>query len=150
MATLHMLIGIPGSGKTTYAKILEKEKGYISISSDMIRNINPDWEEAKIFPEVYRLCYQYLKKGQDIILDATNITPKVRKRAIDNIENYDIAFKKIAYFFPVDPNECVRRVELRNSHKGERFIPTDIIVGYGENLIAPTLEEGFEEIIVIK
>ena len=31
----------------------------------------------------------------------------------------------------------------------ERFLPLDVIKGYGEKIIAPTIEEGFKEIVVI-
>ena len=85
MSTLHMLVGIQGSGKSTYAKKLSKEFNAPIISSDIIRNLHPDWEEALIFPEVYRLCSEYLKQGIDVIADSTSITPKVRARYIETI-----------------------------------------------------------------
>ena len=150
MATIHVLVGIPGSGKSTYAKSLEKQKGYIIVSSDTVRNLHPDWEESLIFPEVYRLCSEYLKNGQDIIYDATNITPNVRARFVNKlkdlgVENYD----KIAYFFTTDPKLCEERVAIRNTMPNERFLPVDVIAGYGEKIIKPTLEEGFKEIVVV-
>ena len=37
MKTLDFLIGLPASGKSTYAKIKEKENGAIVLSSDRIR-----------------------------------------------------------------------------------------------------------------
>ena len=150
MATIHVLVGIPGSGKSTYAKSLEKQKGYIIVSSDTVRNLHPDWEESLIFPEVYRLCSEYLKNGQDIIYDATNITPKVRKRLVTSLEPYNVKYDMIAYYFPIDYETCLKRVETRNEDKNERFFPLDILKSYSENIIAPSLEEGFKEIKVIE
>ena len=150
MATIHVLVGIPGSGKSTYAKSLEKQKGYIIVSSDTVRNLHPDWEESLIFPEVYRLCSEYLKNGQDIIYDATNITPKVRKRLVTSLEPYNVKYDMIAYYFPIDYETCLKRVETRNEDKNERFFPLDILKSYSENIIAPSLEEGFKEVKVIE
>ena len=55
----------------------------------------------------------------------------------------------MAYYFITDPNKCVERVAKRNKMPNERFLPLDVIKGYGEKIIAPTIEEGFKEIIVI-
>lgn len=149
MATLHLFVGIPGSGKTTYAKKLATEKGYIVISSDVIRDLHPDWEEEKIFPEVYRLCAEYLENEKDVILDATNITPKVRKRAIDAIKGYLPFFKYDAYFFPIDAKVCFERIVERNKIDGERFLPPEVSFSYGEKIIPPEIEEGFEKVVII-
>lgn len=76
-----MLVGIPGSGKSTYAKnVLAKEHHYPIISSDKVRQMHPDWDESLVWPEVYRLLAEAIKNGQDAIYDATSVTPKVRAR----------------------------------------------------------------------
>ena len=150
MATIHVLVGIPGSGKSTYAKSLEKQKGYIIVSSDTVRNLHPDWEESLIFPEVYRLCSEYLKNGQDIIYDATNITPKVRKRTFDSLDQFGVTYEKIAYYFDTPVEVCLKRVEKRNQDPNELFLPLEVIESYGNNIIVPTNEEGFSEIYIIK
>lgn len=56
MAILHLMVGVQGSGKSTYSNKLNKEYGYKIISSDEVRKMHPDWEEIRVFPEVYRLC----------------------------------------------------------------------------------------------
>ena len=107
-------------------------------------------KEEEIWPEIYRLCSTSLLNGLDIIYDATNITPNVRTRFVNKlkdlgVENYD----KIAYFFTTDPKLCEERVAIRNTMPNERFLPVDVIAGYGEKIIKPTLEEGFKEIVVV-
>ena len=152
MATVHMLIGIPGSGKSTYCNnvLIKKYPEAVFIASDKVRDNNPNMSEDQIWPEIYRLCSEALNNNKDIIYDATNITPTVRNRffaklAEKNVKDYD----KIAYFFVTDPNKCVERVAKRNTMPNERYLPLEVIKGYGEKIIAPIDKEGFKEVIII-
>lgn len=152
MATVHMLVGIPGSGKSTYCNnvLIKKYPNAVFIASDIVRNNNPTMKEEEIWPEIYRLCSVSLLSGQDIIYDATNITPTVRNRFWNKLAEKGVTeYEKIAYYFITDPDKCVERVAIRNTMPNERFLPLDVIKGYGEKIIAPTLEEGFKEIVVI-
>ncbi|MFA5543211.1 MAG: ATP-binding protein [Bacilli bacterium] len=150
MNYLHMLIGIPGSGKTTYAKLLEKDLDYIIISSDMVRINNPNWKEEKVFPEVYRLCGKYLKEGYNVILDATNIDLEVRKKHIDSIREYHIDFKVVAYYFDIPLDICRNRVSNRNNNKEELYLPVEVCDLYAGKIIPPKETEGFIKIVTIK
>lgn len=152
MATVHMLIGIPGSGKSTYSNnvLIKQYPKAVFIASDIVRNNNPQMKEEEIWPEIYRLCHNALSNGLDIIYDATNITPNVRNRFWNKLaERGELTYDKIAYYFITDPQKCVERVAIRNTLPNERFLPLEVITSYGEKIIAPTLEEGFKEIIVI-
>ena len=150
--TVHMLVGIPGSGKSTYCNnhLIKKYPKAIFIASDIVRNNNPKMKEEEIWPEIYRLCSMSLKAGKDIIYDATNITPNVRDRFFNKLlERGVVEYNKIAYFFPTNPKICEERVTIRNTMPNERFLPVEVIAGYGEKIIAPTKEEGFIEIVVV-
>lgn len=149
MAKLIMLIGIPGSGKTTHSVELSKKYNAKVISSDKVRQTFAGIEEKDVFPTVYRLCIEELKNGVNVILDATHITPKVRKRTFDALEQYDVEYDKIAIYFDTPVDVCIKRVEIRNQDPNELFLPLDVIESYGKNIVMPTKEEGFEEIIVI-
>ena len=149
MAILHLMVGIQGSGKSTYSKKLRDEFGYKIISSDEVRKMYPDWEEVKIFPEVYRLCAMELKEGNDVIFDATNITPKVRARNINLIREIYSDFEVYAYFINTNKEICKERVLKRNNMEGELFLPIEVIDSYYNNLVPPSLEEGINKVIVI-
>ena len=147
---LHLLVGIQGSGKTTFSKELSQKLNCPLVSSDGVRNIHPTWSEDLIWPEIYRLIAESLKKNEDVVYDATNITPKVRKRVKDNIEQLGATFKAIAYFLDTPIDECIKRVEKRNEMVGERFLPLEVIESYHKSLVSPTLDEGFDAIKIIK
>ena len=152
MATVHMLIGIPGSGKSTYYKntLSKQYPNAILIASDKVRDNNPSLKEEEIWPEIYRLCVESLNNDIDIIYDATNITANVRNRfknnlAIRNVKEYDM----IAYFFTTKKEICYERVKLRNTMPNERYLPEEVVLSYGDKIIKPTLDEGFKDIIII-
>jgi len=152
MNTIHMMIGIQGSGKTTYAKVLSKGLDIPIISSDGVRNERPDLLEKDIFPEVYRRCAEILTNGGDFIYDATNITPKVRKRLLDNLKELGIDIENLnlyAYYFEPDLKLSLERIERRNKDPKERFLPLGVVSDYAKNIIEPTDEEGFVQIIKI-
>lgn len=149
MAVLHLMVGVQGSGKSTYSKKLNQEYGYKIISSDEVRKMHPDWEEVKVFPEVYRLCSIELKKGRDVIFDATNITPKVRSKNIGLVRELYPDFEVYAYFINTDKEKCKERVKRRNNMEGELYLPIEVIDSYFENLVIPTIDEGIDKVIII-
>ena len=103
-----------------------------------------------MFPTVYRLCIEEIKEGKNVILDATHITPKVRKRSFDALDEYGVLYEKVAVFIDTSIEECARRVEQRNKNPNELFLPVEVVYSYGKNIIPPTKEEGFDEIILVK
>ena len=147
---IHLLVGIPGSGKTTFSQALAKTLDCPIVSSDEVRNLHPDWSEELIWPEIYRLISESLKAGQDLIFDATNITPKVRQRFKDNVEKYGVHLEAGAYFFETPLDECIRRVTIRNTLPNERFLPLEIISSYYSSQVKPQLSEGFAFVKTIR
>jgi len=79
METHHILIGIPGSGKTTLALALQRHLPNSEvISTDAIRQdlygdpaIQGNWSD--IFTQVQRQFDQWMTQGKTIIYDATNV-----------------------------------------------------------------------------
>lgn len=150
MATVHMMVGIPGSGKTTFSKKLQSKYNYPIISTDIVRMNHPNWNEIEVREEVHRLSAEYLSKGADIIYDATNVTPRVRKRFRDEVEKFFTGFEVKAYYFQTDINTCIERVKRRNLLDNELFLPIEVITSYSLQIIEPTCEENISEIIIIK
>ena len=64
---IHLLVGIPGSGKSTYSKELKEILKCEVISTDNVRNMHPDWEEPLVWEHVYFLAAEALKNNIDVI-----------------------------------------------------------------------------------
>ena len=147
---IYLLIGIQGAGKTTFANELAKEKNMVIISTDMVRKNNPGIKEELVWPYVYEQVAINAKKKLDVIFDATSITPKVRKRFMDEVNKFSVDSLFGAFFFETDKVECYNRVVKRNAMEGELFLPPEVVYSYSERLVPPTLEEGFKVIYIVK
>lgn len=149
MNTIYMMIGIPGSGKTTIARRLQASLDATIISSDVVRQTHPDWKEEYVFPEVYRLIGYTLLKGRNVIFDATNIDVETRKRHLSAIRLITTSFNLKAYFIEADPQVCMKRIINRNEHHDELYLPPEVALFYHRKLVPPTLIEGFDHIEII-
>lgn len=136
MNTLYTMVGLPASGKSTYT---EAHKECVVVSTDIIREKLLDGaenqnESAKIFAEAHRRVAQALAEEHDVIIDATNVTRKARKQWT--------AHK--ARHVATDKEECKKRNTQRQRH-----VPTDVIDSIEQCMIVPTVDEGFEEVIIL-
>ena len=48
MAKVHLMIGIQGSGKSTFSNQLSEKENIMIVSTDRVRQANPGWSEDKI------------------------------------------------------------------------------------------------------
>lgn len=142
MNVLHIMVGIQGSGKSTYSEKLAKDLKIKIVSTDIVRVENPGIDEALVWPTVYKMCADELKT-KDVIFDATSITPKVRKRLLDNIKELNTEFNAGCYFFDVPLEVCKKRVEYRNTLNTGINIPLEVLDSYQSWIVKPTLDEGF-------
>lgn len=143
--TLNILIGMPGVGKTTYAKTYFNHKNIVYLSSDDIREeYNHEIENQKVFQIMHKQCKVALKEGKDVVFDATNISKKRRRELIKMMST--IGHINIdAYMFCM-PIEMILENNLTRT---ERFIPFDTIVNYLRTLDVPMYYEGFNNIYLI-
>ena len=81
---LEILIGLPGSGKSTYCKEKrESNSNSVYLSSDKIReelygNESIQGNPAEVFTLMQSRAIEALKNGIDVFYDATNLTRKDR------------------------------------------------------------------------
>lgn len=84
---LLVLVGIPGSGKSTWAQQMQKDHGCRVISSDEIRlELFGDLQSAQtprhhqeVFRLVHRRLLEALRNGEVAVCDATNLYPRARR-----------------------------------------------------------------------
>ena len=140
--TLYTMIGLPGSGKSTFAS---NHPECVVVSTDAIRGeLFGDEGEQKdgklVFDVAYARLAQAVEAGQDAIFDATNLQRKYRKKIFQ-------MFPK-AYHVAVFVNTPVDVCKERNA-KRDRVVPEMVIDRMASSLNAPTIAEGFKEIIEI-
>lgn len=87
--TLYVLVGLPGSGKSTWAEA-NKQWNVKHISSDAIRRdkeaADEEYTNSDIFKEMYLSTRFWIGEGYSIIYDATNLESKYRKKLLKDIK----------------------------------------------------------------
>ena len=154
-----MLIGLPGSGKSTYIQKLKSQnpqRNYVVLSTDDIielwgqeQGLNYSQAFAKFpFKQVERQFYrnfdQAIKDRKDVILDQTNLTVKSRARKLDKIPS---DYEKVGVVFDVDLDEIHQRL-VRRVHETGKDIPDHVV----QNMIGsfqPPSKQEFDKIVKI-
>ena len=145
---LILLVGIPGSGKTTYAKnYIEQNSDTIHLSSDAIRKElygdeaiqgNP----SEVFSLMQKRAVEALNEGYDVIYDATNITRRDRASIISICPKfYQIEVHII--WAPIET--CIERDATRDRTVGKAVIDKML-----KRFQAPYYDEGINEIIIVR
>jgi predicted kinase len=124
--TFIVMVGIPGSGKTTTAnKILENNPQYEYISRDKIRETKPNYrytkeEEFLVKQLELRAIQEAILRDNTIIIDDTNCYIKTRRKleklALDN--GYRIEY----CFLMCTPEKAMKNIEGR-----DRKVPKEAI-----------------------
>ncbi len=147
MALFIMLVGIPGSGKSTLAETLAQKYQAAVISTDQLRYLitGNEADQSKdnlVFAAAHQKIREMLMDDHNIIYDATNITPKDRKRILNLLPAGTV---KKCYYKKIG----LRTALIRNAHR-KRVVPEKIISKMYNHLQPPVLAEGWDEIQVIE
>lgn len=145
-----MLIGISGSGKSTFVKDNWPAFGRaVLVSTDAIRKgMFGDEADQSRGGEVFRLAYNavhsWLKEGYSVVFDATSTTDKSRRRLLNAVR--DIPCRKVAVLFTVQPGVAKER-----NNKRKRVVPPDVIDRQFAQLKADAhlIQELYDEIFVV-
>jgi predicted kinase len=147
-----MLVGVPGSGKSTWIKNQDWMLGLTVVSTDAFVE---DYARAqgKTYSEVFTdymptavnlMAEQVVfarEHGHDIIWDQTSTTIASRARKFNMLPDY---YTIAVVFATPEPAELVMRLDSR--YDSGKIIPDEVVQGMIDNWEQPTLEEGFEEI----
>lgn len=154
MPKAYILIGIPGSGKTTWIghqKIDWDKTAYIStdkyVDQQAIKQgktysevFNDSMKEA--LEQMVKDVHIAVKDNKDIFWDQTSTSILSRKRKFNMLTGYEM----IAVVFPTpEQGELDRRLKNRPG----KVIPDDVIKNMIDNFEHPTYEEGFDKIMYL-
>ncbi|QUC65525.1 AAA family ATPase [Nitrosopumilus sp. K4] len=126
-----LMIGVALSGKSTYVKA--------NFEHELVRLSYFDNDRKKEMKYVE----DCLKNGKSVVIDDTNLTVEIRKRHLDLAKKYDA--KTIGIFM----NTSVNILEQRQKRRRDPF-PLAVIYKQIKELQTPTIDEGFDKLIVKK
>ena len=134
MGKLIILCGISGSGKSTFAseKVQNNPEKYIIINRDKLREAHYGYLEETINEYYNRTDLQYLesqitavqdslinfwlRRGKDVVIDATNL----KKEYIKNFDKFGFPIEIL--YFDITLKEALTRDMCRNRKVGEDVI----------------------------
>ena len=148
---LYLMMGVPGSGKSTYVKNILKY-GDIYVSRDEIR-YSLLTEEDDYFAketEVIKLFIQTINEALvnrdyqgNVYADATHLSPKGRAQVLNQLKNKN---KVSVIYLDIPLNIILKRNAQR---EGRAFVPEKVVRRMYNSIILPTKEEGIEKLIII-
>lgn len=147
-----MLVGIAGSGKSTWAQhpiINGEEIKAVVVSSDAIReglygDASIQTNPAAVFDVMNARALTLLLHGQSVIYDATNLRAKNRKEMLDKVRAIAPDCETICIFFETHIAECQERQSLR-----DRKVPFEVIERQARQFELPQYQEGWSKILRI-
>ena len=150
MPKCYQLIGVPGSGKSTWITQQEWANGIPVLSTDNFVEAYA-LKEGKTYNEVFKdympiavklMANQALicqANNLDVIWDQTSVSVVSRRKKFNTLPKYE----HIAVVFKTpDAEELARRLASRPG----KNIPDHVIRSMIDNFEMPTEEEGFKEI----
>lgn len=146
MKTFIILVGIPGSGKSTAVSILYPDSTKISPDSFIGYTEDSPWTPGAAraaWKKADSLLDEAFDRGDETItFDATFPKSKKRKKYIKKAIEKD--YEVVALYCP-----CPLKVSIARNLDRERFraVPKWIIENMNNNLEVPTIEEGFTKIL---
>lgn len=151
--TLYMLIGLPGSGKSTYVQ--KHGDGCVVLSTDdIIEEIA--LKRGRTYNEVFKESIDYATREMnrraaaaflgnfDVIWDQTNLSRKQRMKKLVGVPSH---YQRVAIVFPVGLEEATMNVWYeRLASRRDKTIPFGVLDTMLDSFSWPSYEEGFNEL----
>ena len=149
--TLYITVGLPGSGKSTYAKEFIKGKEIEYLSSDSLRAVFGKSEEDQtvtplVFGHIKKKVDEFLKDGKNVMVDATSVNHKERSDYINTAKKYGA--KVVAIVFKMDRQGLIERNKKRGE-QGGRVVPDWVIDKMLAKFEEPSYSEGIDVMIYV-
>lgn len=129
-----VLIGLPGSGKTTWAKY--HYSSYVILNGDVL----------KTSKNVIKALRESLQGNRNVVVDATNVTKERRKDIISEASKFNAIIYGV--IFTASKDICMVRAKTREESGGPH-IPRIAFNKLASSYVEPALDEGFHRIVHI-
>lgn len=148
MATLFIMCGVPGVGKSTWAKEnVPKDAVYVSRDEVRFSILQPNdtyfAKEKEVFNEFINRIKAGLAAGKNVYADATHLNSSSRNKLMNAVGRGNWDFQ--ALVFTASLEDCLIRNSKRN---GRAYVPEDSLVEMYHKFSIPTKREGFSEVWV--
>lgn len=161
MKTIYIMCGLPGSGKSTWAKKQVKKEDGIILSKDLIREMvygNYEFikeKEYRVKAVLNAFITQLMFKDLgDIIIDETNILRTKRKELLELINKLNFIrfvdstkYKIVCVYCSSQEGNLERRMAEPKGQSKEVW--EEVISDMKKSFEPPVKEEGFDELIEI-
>jgi predicted kinase len=140
-----MLVGLPGSGKSTYIKKYFNQNLRVHSSDDIREELSGDVNNQDINKQVFELLHKRVKEdlrnGISCVYDATNISWKRRKAFLEELNSIDCW--KVCHIIATPFEVC-----LEQNRQRDRKVPYEVIERMYKNFDIPWWNEGWDDIEV--
>ncbi|KAM9298900.1 bifunctional polynucleotide phosphatase/kinase [Gastrophryne carolinensis] len=133
-------VGFPGAGKSTFIKEHLVPKGYAYANRDTLGS----WQKC------VAACEDALRNGKSIVIDNTNPDVESRGRYISCAQKARVPVRCFLFTATIEQAKHNNRFrEMTHTGKGHVSVNDMVINSYKSKYVAPSLTEGFSEILKI-
>ena len=151
MYTAFVLMGYPGSGKTSFGKNFASTRhGSLYLSSDDLRielyGFRDQTHNEEVFSELYKRATNHISKGKgDVIIDATNLSRKDRLHTIEALSSLHIKGEaNLDLIMVVRPIMSI--MKANKTRPEEARLPEDVLINMLGRFQMPSFNEGWDNI----
>lgn len=135
------MMGLTGSGKSTYTKQHYPEYAYINQDTLGSRD------------NCIKAVKEALGSNKSVVIDRTNINKKQRSTWVNIGLEYNVE-EILVVWIDIDAEECLGRIAMRKNHPTIFNMSLDkmrnIVYSFKKELEYPELSEGFNKIIITR
>jgi len=131
-----VVVGFPGSGKSTFCKKYLLPKGYVHVNRDTLI------QQAKC----YKVATEALEQGKSVVIDNTNPSDVARSKYVQIAKDCGVPVRCFWFNISQDLAEHMNMYRERASNGKEKHVPKIGYNIYKKQFVPPSKREGFVQV----